>query len=225
MILLGSIATSVALVIALNLGAHQLLQDLAINLSASLVTGTIAIIFIGYLRWANNASKTRPAVRLAKSSIDTMLYGTILDLAQIYLDQNDFQKFLKMKSWEDYQNETSKIVSRLKAIKYTRTDIDFQDLPKSLHTKIKDNIYEIDQTLRLYSYVLPSELQTKLLELRSDYRELDFVLWLHPDRHNLSKTSKTIIALTIFKLKMTVAATYLMVRSINVDQNISLVEN
>ncbi len=78
--------------------------------------------------------------------------------------------------------------------------------------------------MQLYSFTLPLEVKIKLLEVRADYKELEFVLAINPISSKLSKPAKTIIAISIFKLKMSVVSLYLMMESMHIDDTIHLVD-
>jgi hypothetical protein len=115
-------------------------------------------------------------------------------------------------------------VKHLKSIKHVRTDLEFNKMPKKLMTEARNNIYEIDQIMQLYSFALPLEIKIKLLEVRADYKELEFVLAINPPTKNLSEAAKTIIGISVFKLKMSVTSLYLMLETMGIDETINLVD-
>ncbi len=224
LIILSALSSVLLLILAYCFGKYQFVGDLLINLSASLITASVALVFVGYVRHKNTTDKTKPAYRLAKSNIHTTIYGTILDMGKIYGHPMDPNEFYKMRSFEDHENKTLDLVKMLKDIKHTRTDLDFKNLPTRLMSESRNNIYEIDQIMQLYSFALPLEVRIKLLEVRADYKELEFVLAINPIRKDLTDAAKTIIAISIFKLKMSVTSLYLMLDSMNIDETINLVD-
>jgi hypothetical protein len=78
--------------------------------------------------------------------------------------------------------------------------------------------------MQLYSFALPLEVRIKLLEVRADYKELEFVLAINTNTKDLSKDAKTIIVISIFKLKMSVTSLYLILKSMDIDETVYLVD-
>lgn len=78
--------------------------------------------------------------------------------------------------------------------------------------------------MQLYSFALPLEVRIKLLEVRADYKKLEFVLAINTNTKDLSKDAKTIIAISIFKLKMSVTSLYLILKSMDIDETVYLVD-
>lgn len=223
LIVLALLSSGLLLIIAYIL-KDGVIGDLMINLCAGLITAAVALAFVGYVRHKNTSDKTKPAYRLAKSNIHTTIYGTILDLGEIYGHPIDPNEYFKMRSYEEQVDKTNELVKKLKAIKNVKTDLAFGQLPKRLQSEARNNIYEIDQIMQLYSFALPLEVKIKLLEVRADYKELEFVLAINPISSKLSKSAKTIIAISFFKLKMSVVSLYLMMESMNIDDTIHLVD-
>lgn len=223
LIVLALLSSGLLLIIAYTL-RDGIIRDLMINLCAGLITAAVALAFVGYVRHKNTSDKTKPAYRLAKSNIHTTIYGTVLDLGEIYGHPIDPNEFFKMRSYKEHEDKTDELVKKLKAIKNVKTDLDFGQLPKRLQAEARNNIYEIDQIMRLYSFALPLEVKIKLLEVRADYKELEFVLAINPINTKLSSSAKTIIAISIFKLKMSVVSLYLMMESMHIDDTIHLVD-
>lgn len=129
-----------------------------------------------------------------------------------------------MRSYKEQKDKTNDLVKKLKGIKNVNTNLAFNQLPTRLQKEARNNIYEIDQIMQLYSFALPLEVKIKLLEVRADYKELEFVIAINPINNNLSKSAKTIIAISIFKLKMSVVSLYLMMESMGIDDTINLVD-
>jgi hypothetical protein len=204
---------------------NSLISDLLVNLSASLITAAVALIFVGYVRHKDTSGITKPAYRLAKSNIHTTIYGTILDMGKVYGYPLDPNAFYETRSWKDQEDKTLDLVKNLKSISHTRTDLDFKQLPTTLRTEARNKIYELDQVMQLYSFALPIEVRIKLLELRADYKELEFVLAINPISDDLSDAAKTIIAISIFKLKMSLVAMYLTLESMGISDTINLVDD
>ncbi len=224
LIVLGILVSVLLLLLAHIFANVPLFPDLLINLSASLITAAVALAFVGYVRYKNANDKSKPAYRLAKSNIHTTIYGTILDLGKIYGHPLDPNEFFKMRSYKEHTDKTLTLVKELKAIKHARTDLNFNDLPERLQNEARNNIYEVDQIMQLYSFALPLEIKIKLLEVRADFKELQFVLAINPITEDLSKAAKTIIAISIFRLKMSVVALYLLMESMEIDETINLVD-
>jgi hypothetical protein len=224
LVILGGLSSALLLWLAYVFTSYQFIGDLLVNLSASLITASVALIFVGYVRHRNTNEKTRPAYRLAKSSIHTTIYGTILDMGKVYGHPLDPNAFFKTRSWKDQEDKTLDLVKKLKSIKHTKTNLDFKQLPVSLRAEARNNIYELDQVMQLYSFALPIEVRIKLLELRDDYKDLEFVLAINPISDDLSNEAKTIIAISIFKLKMSVVALYLMLDSMAISDTVNLVD-
>lgn len=224
LIILSALSSVLLLILAYCFGRNQFVGDLLINLSASLITASVALLFVGYVRHKNTTDKTKPAYRLAKSNIHTTIYGTLLDLGTVYGFPMDPNEFFKMRSYKDHENNTLSLVKHLKSIKHVRTDLEFNKMPKKLMTEARNNIYEIDQIMQLYSFALPLEVKIKLLEVRADYKELEFVLAINPPTKNLSEAAKTIVGISIFKLKMSVTSLYLMLEAMGIDETINLVD-
>jgi len=78
--------------------------------------------------------------------------------------------------------------------------------------------------MQLYSFALPLEVRIKLLKVRADYKELEFVLAINTNTKDLSKDAKTIIVISIFKLKMSVTSLYLILKSMDIDETVYLVD-
>jgi hypothetical protein len=78
--------------------------------------------------------------------------------------------------------------------------------------------------MQLYSFALPLEVRIKLLEVRADYKKLEFVLAINTNTKDLSKDAKTIIVISIFKLKMSVTSLYLILESMGIDETVYLVD-
>lgn len=224
LVALALLSSGLLLIVSAYILSDGVIRDLTINLCAGLITAAVALAFVGYVRHKNTNDKTKPAFRLAKSNIHTTIYGTILDLGEIYGHPIDPNEFFKMRSYKEQENKTNELVKKLKAIKNVKTDLTFSQLPKRLQTEARNNIYEIDQIMRLYSFALPLEVKIKLLEVRADYKELEFVLAINPLSSKLSDSAKTIIAISIFKLKMSVVSLYLMIESMRIDETIHLVD-
>lgn len=223
LIVLALLSSGLLLMVAYILG-DGILSDLMTNLCAGLITAAVALVLVGYVRHKNTNDKAKPAYRLAKSNIHTTIYGTLLDLGEIYGYPVDPNEYFRMRSHKELEDKTKNLVKNLKAIKNVRTELAFSQIPRRLHTESRNNIYELDQIMQLYSFALPLEVKIKLLEVRADYKELEFVLAINPISDKLSKSAETIIAISIFKLKMSTVSLYLMMESMQIDDTIHLVD-
>ena len=198
--------------------------NLLLNLSATSLAATIAIIFIGSLRYKDTQTKTQPILRQAKSSISTTIYGTLLDLGTILSVKTSYKDFLEYNSVESHRQKVDDLVKELKAIKHTKTDLDYDSFPVDFAKKSTRNIYEIDQAIQLYGFALPIEIKVGLLEARDAYKQLEFVLLISNISNTSPESTKTVVAIQIHRLKMTITDLHLLLNKLDVSESINLVD-
>ncbi len=223
------IALSVLVTLGLFIAAYILMStdfwsNLLLNLFATSLAATIAIIFIGSLRYKDNKAKTQPILRQAKSSISTTIYGTLLDLSTILSIKTTYKDFLDYNSVESHNQKVDELVKELKAIKYTKTDLDYNSFPADFAQKSTRNIYEIDQAIQLYGFAIPLEIKVGLLEARDAYKQLEFVLLISNISNTSPKATKTVVAIQIHRLKMTITNLHLLLNKMDVSESINLVD-
>jgi|GEM_PF-2768226 len=219
-----SILVSLDLFIAAYVTKNNFWGNLLLNLFATSLATTIAIILIGSLRYKDTQTKTQPILRQAKSSISTTIYGTLLDLSAILSVKTNYKDFLNYSSTESHQQKIDDLVKELKAIKHTKPDLDYDSFPTDFAKKSTRNIYEIDQAIQLYGFALPLEIKVNLLEVRDAYKQLEFVLLISNVSNKSPEATKTVVAIQIHRLKMTITDLHLLLHQINVSETINLVD-
>jgi hypothetical protein len=223
------VALSILVSIDLFLTAYVLRDNnfwgnLLLNLFATSLAATIALIFIGSLRYKATQTKTKPILRQAKSSISTTIYGTLLDLGTILSVKTTYKDFLDYTSPKEHQQKIDNLVKELKAIQHTKTDLDYDSLPSDFAKKSTRNIYEIDQIIQLYGFALPLDIKVSLLEVRDAYKQVEFALAISNVSSKSPESTKTVVAIQIHRLKMTVTDLHLLLNKLNVSESISLVD-
>lgn len=198
--------------------------NLLLNLFATSLAATIALIFIGSLRHNDTQAKTKPILRQAKSSISTTIYGTLLDLGTILSVKTTYKDFLDYTTPKEHQQKIDNLVKELKTIQYTKTDLDYDSLPSEFDKKSTRNIYEIDQIIQLYGFALPLDIKVSLLEVRDAYKQVEFALAISNVSNKSPKSTKTVVAIQIHRLKMTVTDLHLSLNKLGVSESISLVD-
>lgn len=216
LIVLSSLSSMMLLLLANVFSNHSIISNLLLNLCASLITATVALVFVGYIKHLDAKAKIEPARSLAKSSIETSLYGTLLDLGHIYGFPLEPREILKAYTENESENGITKLVKNLKSIKYVKNDLDYDLIPKSLQADAQKKINEIDQVMQLYSFALPLEIRSKLVQVRSDYRDVDLILSIYKSKKDLTKSAKTVTAVLIHKLKISVVSLYQLMNSVDI---------
>lgn len=198
--------------------------NLLLNLFATSLAATIAIILIGSLRYRDTQTRTQPILRQAKSSISTTIYGTLLDLGTILSVNTNYKDFMNYTSPESHNQKVDNLVKELKAIKHTRTDLNYDSFPSEFAKRSSRNIYEIDQAIQLYGFALPLDIKVKILEVRDAYKQLEFALAISNVSNKSPVSTKTVVAIQIHRLKMTVTDLHLLLKQLDVSESINLVD-
>lgn len=224
LVVLSILVSLVLFIAAYIFRANDFWGNLLLNLFATSLAATVAIVLIGSLRYKDTQAKTQPIFRQAKSSISTTIYGTLLDLATILSVKTSYEDFLEYNSLESHHQKVDNLVKELKDIKYTKTDLDYDSFPADFAKKSAQKMYEIDQTIQLYGFVLPLEIKVSLLEARDSYKQLEFVLLVSNVTNKSPEPTKNVVAIQIHRLKMTITDLHLLLNKMDTSEVISLVD-